>query len=392
MSIEVRPVGVKCNIGCQYCYQNVMRDAGWDAKSRTDLPAIKQAIEARDERFHLFGGEPLLMDFTGLADLLGWGFERFGENGIQTNGVLIEDAHIELFRRYRVRVGVSIDGPGGLNDARWAGSLERTRAATAASLRAIERLCSDYEPPSLMVQLTRCNATGPQLEQLCDWLTAVHRLGVTTARIHILEIDDESVRARFGLSTEENIAAFERIMALRGALPDFNLDCNADKREMLMMEDEDTACVWRGCDPYYTEAVMGLGPQGEDHKCGLTDKEGVNFARTDRQNYLRYISLAHTPQQYGGCQDCRFFAACKGQCPGTGMGGDWRNRTENCEVFRELFVLAERELMAEGRQPFSLHPARAQIENALIEHWRQGRNVSLAMIKRDLRLDLGPSL
>ena len=28
MSIEVRPLGVKCNIQCQYCYQNPQRDAG----------------------------------------------------------------------------------------------------------------------------------------------------------------------------------------------------------------------------------------------------------------------------------------------------------------------------------------------------------------------------
>lgn len=392
MGIEVRPVGVKCNIGCQYCYQNVLRDAGWESGSRTDVEAIKQAIAARDESFHLFGGEPLLMNVEELEDLLRWGFERYGENSIQTNGVLVDDRHVALFRQYRVRVGISIDGPGPLNDARWAGSLERTRAATAASLRAIEVLCSVYEPPSLMVQLTRCNATGSRLEELCDWLAAVHRMGVSIARIHILEIDDDLVRRRFGLSTEENIAAFERIMELRQTLPGLKLDSNSDKREMLMMEDDETACVWRACDPHYTEAVMGLGAQGEAHKCGLTDKEGVNFERTDSQNYLRYIALAHTPQQFGGCQGCRFFIACKGQCPGTGIDGDWRNRTENCEVFKELFKLAEHELVAEGRRPISLHPDRRRVEEALIAGWWEGRNLELSAIRESLGIDLGPRL
>lgn len=392
MSIEVRPVGVKCNIGCQYCYQNILRDAGWEADSKTDLQAIKDAIAARDEGFHLFGGEPLLMEMAELEDLLAWGYERFGGNAIQTNGVLIELRHIALFRAYNVRVGISIDGAGALNDARWAGSLERTRAATAASIRAIDMLCREYEPPSLMVQLTRCNATGKRLEELCDWLEDMHHLGISVARIHILEIDDELVRNRFGLSTEENIAAFHRIMALRHAIPAFRLDSNSDKREMLMMEDEETACVWRGCDPYYTEAVMGLGAKGEAHKCGLTDKEGVNFQRTDTQSFLRYVALAHTPQPYGGCEGCRFFAACKGQCPGTGIDGDWRNRTENCEVFRELFRLAEEELLSEGRTPLSLHPAREAVEAILVDGWLAGQNLQLADIRRDYDIHLGPPL
>jgi len=197
MSIEIRPVGVKCNIGCQYCYQNVLRDAGWEADSRTDLVALKAAIEARNESFHLFGGEPLLTPIDELEELFRWGYERFGENNLQTNGVLINDRHIEMFNKYCVRVGISIDGPGALNDARWAGSLARTRAATEASMAAIGRLCREHEAPSLMIQLTRCNASGERLEELCAWLKSMHELGVTSARVHILEIDDDAVRERF---------------------------------------------------------------------------------------------------------------------------------------------------------------------------------------------------
>ena len=59
------------------------------------------------------------------------GPRKYGSNGIQTNGVLINDEHIRMFRDYKVHVGVSVDGPGELNDSRWAGTLERTREATA---------------------------------------------------------------------------------------------------------------------------------------------------------------------------------------------------------------------------------------------------------------------
>ncbi len=73
--------------------------------------------------------------------LFAWGFERFGRSGLQTNGVLITHDHVRLFKRYNVRVSVSIDGPSSLNRARWAGSVGNTDRATRNTEDAIEMLC-----------------------------------------------------------------------------------------------------------------------------------------------------------------------------------------------------------------------------------------------------------
>ena len=59
MSVELRPLGVACNIQCQYCYQNPERDAGNVARSY-DLDAMKAAVEREGGPFTLFGGEALL--------------------------------------------------------------------------------------------------------------------------------------------------------------------------------------------------------------------------------------------------------------------------------------------------------------------------------------------
>jgi uncharacterized protein len=45
MSVELRPLGVSCNIGCEYCYQQPQRDAGNAGGRRYDLDAMKAAIE-----------------------------------------------------------------------------------------------------------------------------------------------------------------------------------------------------------------------------------------------------------------------------------------------------------------------------------------------------------
>src|SRR5437588_33226 len=115
MSVELRPFGVACNIGCRYCYQNPQREAG-NVRQSYDLGRMLAAVEKEGGPLTLFGGEPLLLPLGDLEAILKWGFEKYGRNGLQTNAILIGDEHLRMFRAYNVEVGVSIDGPGELND------------------------------------------------------------------------------------------------------------------------------------------------------------------------------------------------------------------------------------------------------------------------------------
>ncbi|MFL6335988.1 MAG: hypothetical protein ACJ754_21985 [Pyrinomonadaceae bacterium] len=113
---------------------------------------MKRAVLEEGGPFTLFGGEPLLIPEEDLEDLWAWGLEQFGRNSVQTNGTLINEAHVRMFKRHNVRVGISVDGPGELNDVRWSGSLEKTRADTARTEAAIARLCFEgihfpFRPP-----------------------------------------------------------------------------------------------------------------------------------------------------------------------------------------------------------------------------------------------------
>src|SRR5689334_11407886 len=114
MTIELRPLGVTCNLSCRYCYQDSMRQTQ-PVRRAYDLEAMKRAVMADNHNFSLFGGEPLLLPKADLEELWKWGYERYGVNSVQTNATLIDDDHIEMFRKYRVRVGISIDGPSDLN-------------------------------------------------------------------------------------------------------------------------------------------------------------------------------------------------------------------------------------------------------------------------------------
>lgn len=378
MGVELKPLGVVCNIQCHYCYEHPLRDAGNKAK-RYDIEAMKAAVLRTGRPFSLFGGEPLLMPKADLEALWSWGLAQFGSNGIQTNGTLIDAQHVALFKAYKVSVGISLDGPAELNDARWSANLHRTRKATARSQAAIEMLCREGIPPGLIVTLHRGNAVAEKLPLLCQWFRDLERIGVRHARLHVLEVDSPTVREMYALTADECVDALLRLLALeRGELKTLRFDIFSDMRAMLMGRDEKTCCVWNACDPLATQAVFGIEGNGQATNCSRTNKEGVEFARSESRGFERYLALYQTPQEHGGCKDCRFFLMCKGQCPGTAIDGDWRNRSESCQIWKRLYEHLEQELLGAGQMPISGRPERRALEEFFIRRWRDGRNSTLA--------------
>lgn len=366
---ELLAHGVKCNIACLYCYQDPMRNAG-NYSPGYDMDAMKAALTAEGNRFTLFGGEALLMEFKDLDEILRWGKEKFGGSSVQTNGVLLSLDHIEMFRRHNVTVGLSVDGPDELNDARWAGTLEKTREATAASLRSIDMLSALGTPPGLIVTLHRQNAVGDRLVKLANWFTTLDRKGVTSVGLHLLEVDDPKVREELALTDDENVAALLALMRLN--LPKLRFEIFTEMANLLLGGSK-ANCTWQGCDPLTTPAVRGVDGLGGRQNCGRTNKDGVMWVKTETHGSERYLMLHQTPQADGGCKDCRFFLACKGQCPGTAIDGDWRNRTEHCQIWYRLLEIIETELRLAGKTPVTFDPAlRKAAEDAFLARVSSG--------------------
>jgi len=377
MTVEVRPLGAKCNIQCKYCYQHPIRDAG-NVLHSYDIEKMKVGIEQEGSAFTLFGGEALMIPEKDLEEIWSWGFKKYGRNGIQTNGTLINDNHIRMFKKYKVNVGISVDGPEELNDVRWAGSIKRTRHNTAKTHAAIKRLCQEGIPPSLIVTLHRYNATKDKLPIMHDWFKFLEDMGITSARLHILEVENEPIRKEYALNTEECIKAFINFTKLENELTTLKFDVFKDMRNMLLGQDNRVTCIWNACDPYTTRAVRGMEGTGQRTNCGRSNKDGIEFVKTNIEGLERYLALYHTPQEHGGCKDCRFFLMCKGQCPGTAINGDWRNRTEHCQVWLGLYQHLEKQMLEEGLAPVSVHPNRQQVEGMFIDTWAAGHHANIA--------------
>lgn len=125
----IKPVSGLCNMRCRYCfYCDVIKNRTDDVlkmmSDETLEVVLRRAFEydADALTFAFQGGEPTLAGveyyekFTALAD-------KYNVNGIpieyaiQTNGLELDDAMLELFKKRRFLVGISLDGPSQLHDS-----------------------------------------------------------------------------------------------------------------------------------------------------------------------------------------------------------------------------------------------------------------------------------
>jgi uncharacterized protein len=122
-----------CNLSCTYCYEYNSGDNSWRAKPKLISDSIMNMLYSRieDHQRHvsknlvtviLHGGEPLLIGFNRLEALLEEFRGRFEpeqvEIVLQTNGTLLTSKYVSLLKRYKVTVGVSIDGDESHNSRR----------------------------------------------------------------------------------------------------------------------------------------------------------------------------------------------------------------------------------------------------------------------------------
>jgi uncharacterized protein len=211
-----------------------------------------------------------------------------------------------------------------------------------------------------------------------EWFRHLDQIGVPMARLHLLEVDTPSIRKKYSLTDRENIEALQSFAELERNLNRLKFDLFEDMRNMLSANDNRSTCIWNACDPYTTAAVRGIEGNGQSSNCGRTNKDGIDFTKSDLVGFERYLALYQTPQQYNGCKDCRFFLACKGQCPGTSIDGDWRNRTEHCNVWKALLRQIEEEMLDQGQIPISANPLRREVERHFLVTWSSGSNTSIA--------------
>jgi len=108
-----------CNLCCKYCYVQNSNLLEKDINILSVIPAIKKIIDSnatQGTKIILHGGEPLMVSSKKMDDfltLLATYSKQLGYNlifSMQTNGTLIDDDWIYVLQKYKIRVGISLDG------------------------------------------------------------------------------------------------------------------------------------------------------------------------------------------------------------------------------------------------------------------------------------------
>jgi uncharacterized protein len=273
----------RCNLACDYCYVYRSPDQTWrdqpgqmsertvaEAANRISQHVRRHRLAATQVVLH--GGEPLLVGPDQL-DQICRALRRPMPPGVeldlyvQTNGTLLDEPILAVLRRHHVRVGVSLDGPAAVQDARRprtggrtshdlvTSGLDRLRAPASrhlfAGLLSVVDLRADpvalydhlleHEPPAIDLLLPHANWSSPPASRSPstpaphgEWLVAVfdrwYAAGRPETRVRLFEavirglLGRQSPVESLGLSpvravVVETDGSIEQIDTLKTAYP-----------------------------------------------------------------------------------------------------------------------------------------------------------------------------
>ena len=170
--VFVKPAGAVCNLDCEYCYYRDKSSLYPDAVTFRMTESLLEeyilqhfdAAHGPDVSFSWHGGEPTTLGmsfFQKAVDLQckhkppGWRVR----NGIQTNGILLDDAWCRFLADEGFSVGLSLDGPADLHDAY---RLTRGRQPThAQTMRAYNLLRKMEIPTDILCVVHNLNVIAP---------------------------------------------------------------------------------------------------------------------------------------------------------------------------------------------------------------------------------------
>ena len=354
-------ISERCYLKCDYCYFFFGGDETWKlhppVRCRGRWWTISAAFAARAARDHglqaitliFHGGEPMLMSRSRFAEMcetlrsheIGFHFDL----GLQTNGVLVDDEWIDLFERYRVSVGVSLDGTRAVNDLHRLDLQGRSSYdRTIAGLRRLQQAAAQKKmsAPGLL------SVINPFADGAAVYRHFAHDLGVT--RMSFLTPDytwDSGVG-------EPVIRGVERFLlaALRAWLADRNPQIRVRIfSELLaaMMDPQAMDFVQAYRDDYRNIiSVSSNGDLGPEDTLRTLDPRfrsmGLNIARNDLRELIesdawREQAEAATMRPQG-CTDCGWWKVCKAGRPvnryskSLGFG----NHSLYCNGLKEMYA------------------------------------------------------
>ena len=291
----------KCNIGCKYCY------ACDGPKTDMTFETAKKAIELMGTApfsIQISGGEPL-MNAKLIEEILkhASALNKNIDFAIQTNGILISDKIAEMLKRYRVAIGVSLDGKPETN--------EYLRGSTIEVIEGI-KLLREHD---LMLNLN-CVVTDFNVDRLSEMVDMALYLG--NVRGIGLDLLRNAGRAAQKDATIRCADAASVVAGLRKLHDYLNKVNGIIPRKIVVREFEKAKAQYgrKSESKDYCYASSGRSfvvlPNGDCYPCGSLIKDPKYYMGNVYGNVHPISIECNTPPE---CKYCEHMEYCTGGCP-----------------------------------------------------------------------------
>ncbi|MCD6240384.1 radical SAM protein [Candidatus Bathyarchaeota archaeon] len=345
MTILVIP-WLGCNLRCAYCFSRTfthkpqkLPEIRFD-KVEESLKKLLNGRRNLDVCVH--GGEPLALPKLVLERLFKMVYEINGRCSIQTNLYNLDEDHIEMFKKYKVSIGASIDGPRELNVLRgFPDEPEKQKTYLKKVYENLDKLVAEKINVSIIAVLHKVNAgTREAREKMKKWFVELADKGIRYGRTNPLFDPFESPQiVKWRLSQEELAEAFVDFFRFFLEHPHMHWSPYRDVVDV-MLGLSTSLCIFGECDIFSSNAAIAIYPDGTLGTCDRYYGFGL-IRRNDPPLKVRYEVLPLTE-----CKNCKYWKICRGACPAEALHMDWRRKSYFCHAYYRLFQEAEKYLKA----------------------------------------------
>lgn len=395
-----------CNIDCSYCYLPLR-----NSKARFDLDRLPTLIAKLTDAgliddvltFSWHAGEPLVLpaDWYRRAFSIAAAHAPAGvtvRHCFQTNAILLSDEYARFFKETGANVGVSIDGPQSLHDARRTtrdgkGTFERAMAG-------ISRLREQAVP------FTTISVLGAEaLEQPDQMYDFFKSLGPLEVGFNIEEIEGENLESSLaGAEMEVKVRSFFRRLAERvsrdpqplrirelangrgaalGALANAGGGGSSENNPLSIISVDTEGRI-----STFSPELLQMPGEVDAYTFGTV--ETIDFTRIWQNNAFAAMH-ADIEKGVAMCREtCSYFGACQGGAPANKLAenGTFASaETMHCRLSKQVVIdLTEELLLAELQAKQARRPALGTTTEAAVPAPPAAQPVSLAPQPRQTRI------
>lgn len=345
-SALTKPIGSMCNLNCTYCYYlDKERFYGTNQSVMSDdilENYIQQYIEANDIpeiTFVWHGGEPLMAGLEFYKKVIF--FQRKYNtknaqivNSLQTNGTLLNDDWCRFFKEHNFLIGISIDGTEDIHSAyRRNNSGGKVFDKVLRGLKLLQNHQVEFNTLSVVSKMSE--GRGREVYRFLKQIGAKYMQFLPSVD-YVYQNDNYTKRSVISPFVGDNVQKYEKAnwsVSDKGygqfLIDVFEEWLIADVGSIFVQIFDMTLCAWVGQRPpvcSYQEScgdVLVVEHNGDVYSCDhfvfpeykLGNIRTTNISEMLGSSQQLRFGLNKRNTLSGECLRCRYYFACRGECP-----------------------------------------------------------------------------